>query len=85
MILVKAVDDDPASSVKIKAIFAMRYLYPDKFKLEHKEAVHALIFLLNDSKTTSDDMKNRILKSLQAITRQNFGNDPKRWQEWDKP
>ncbi|MGD0090278.1 MAG: HEAT repeat domain-containing protein, partial [Planctomycetota bacterium] len=39
LLLVKAVDDDPAATVRSDAVFAMRYLYPVKFKAEHKEVI----------------------------------------------
>ena len=80
-LLVKAVDDDPSTMVKEAAIFAMRYLYPVKFKAEQWDAVDALIFLMR-AQGTADATKLKIAETLTAITGQDFFLDVKRWDDW---
>jgi hypothetical protein len=81
VLLVKVVDDEPSSSVKEAAAFAMRYLYPVKFKAEHREAIDALVYCLRQS-GTSETLKDKIIESLESITGQSFGRDVKRWDDW---
>jgi hypothetical protein len=81
VLLVKVVDDDPSSSVKEAAAFAMRYLYPVKFKAEHREAIDALVYCLRQS-GTSEALKDKIIESLESITGQSFNKDVKRWDDW---
>jgi len=80
-LLIKAGEDDPSKTVQSAAIFALRYLYYVKFKAEHKDAVDMLTFKIRDTKT-EDEMKVDISKTLQAITGQDFGTDPQRWDKW---
>jgi hypothetical protein len=81
VLLDKAVDEDSSASVRGDAIFAMRYLYPVKFKPEHKEVLDSLIFRMRD-KGADAELKQRIAKTLQALTGQDFGLDPERWDAW---
>jgi len=81
LLLVSAVDDDPAATVKEAAVFALRYLYPQKFKSEHKDAIDALIFRMRE-RATAEDLKKRIADTLSALTGQDFQLDAERWDEW---
>ena len=81
LLLVKTVDDDPAASIKESAVFAMRYLYPAKFKNEHKEVIDTLIYYMRQQKTT-DATKQKVVETLEAITGQDFGTDAVRWDKW---
>jgi hypothetical protein len=81
LLLVKAVDDDPTASVKEAAVFAMRYLYPQKFKSEHKEIIDSLIYNMRQA-ATSDATKQKVVEALEAITGQDFGTDAERWDKW---
>lgn len=81
LLLVKVLDEDPSATVKEAAVFAMRYLYPAKFGPEHKEAIDVLIYLMLQ-RGTSDELKEKIAKTLSALTGQDFGPDAKRWDVW---
>ena len=83
LLLVKALDDDASSQVQSAAAFSMKFLYPKKFKAEHKEVVDALIFKLKDSKPT-EELKKKVAETLFYITEQDLGIEAKRWEEWLK-
>jgi HEAT repeat protein len=81
LLLVKALDDDASSTVQAAAVFSMKFLYPKKFKAEHKEVVEALVFKLKEART-GDELKGKIAETLFYITEQDLGVEAKRWEEW---
>jgi len=78
-LLVKAIDDDKSSTVKLSAVYALGYLYDDRFSDERKDPVLALIYLGKAS--TADDIKAAVADTLIAITGRDF---KQKWDDWEK-